>query len=229
MCNMSVIEFFMRHATIDDFSGKRVLEVGSKYIDGSVRPLIERFCHPREYVGIDIEPGEFVDIVMPCENILGCFGSESFDVVISTETIEHLKDWRLVINNMKTVLKPQGLLYLTTVSKGYAYHGYPNDYWRYEISDLEKIFNDFKIIKLKKNSETNGIFIKALKPENWKAADCSSIDLYSIIIGKRSCTIMNMKDVSFLRKVKINNIAKIHRFVKTNLPKLYHYLLSQLL
>jgi hypothetical protein len=59
MCNVAVIEFFIESVEREEFEGKRVLEVGSKYINGSVRPLIERFCSPKEYVGVDIEPGDW--------------------------------------------------------------------------------------------------------------------------------------------------------------------------
>jgi hypothetical protein len=54
MCNIAVIEFFIDNIKPEEFKGKRVLEVGSKYVNGSVRPLIENFCSPREYVGVDI-------------------------------------------------------------------------------------------------------------------------------------------------------------------------------
>jgi 2-polyprenyl-3-methyl-5-hydroxy-6-metoxy-1,4-benzoquinol methylase len=78
-----------------------------------VRPLIERFCSPREYVGIDIEAGKFVDLLLPAEKLLEYFGSESFDVVISTEMLEHVQNWRLVIDNMKDVLKRGGYTYIS--------------------------------------------------------------------------------------------------------------------
>ncbi len=61
---VSVLDFFMRHVDCEEFAGRRVLEVGSKFVNGSVRPLIERFCRPREYVGIDIEAGKYVDVVL---------------------------------------------------------------------------------------------------------------------------------------------------------------------
>jgi len=50
MCNIAIIEFFIDNIKPEEFKGKRVLEVGSKYVNGSVRPLIENFCSPREYI-----------------------------------------------------------------------------------------------------------------------------------------------------------------------------------
>lgn len=144
-----------------------MLEVGSKYVNGSVRPLIEKFCSPREYIGIDLERGKFVDLVLPAEDIVKYFGPESFDVVIATELLEHVKDWRIVINNMKQVLKVGGYIYITTRSRGFPYHAYPYDYWRYEIEDMKAIFSDFDIMFLDKDREAPGVFLKARKPESW--------------------------------------------------------------
>ena len=108
---MSVIEFFIYNIKSEELKGKRILEVGSKYLNGSVRPLIENFCSIMEYVGVDIEAGKFVDVVLPAEKLVEYFGPESFDVVISTELLEHVQNWRLVINNMKSVLKRGGYIY----------------------------------------------------------------------------------------------------------------------
>ena len=168
MCNVAVIEFFMENVNYSEFNGKHVLEVGSKYVNGSVRPLIENFCKPKEYIGIDVEPGKYVDVILPAERLIDYFGSESFDVVISTETLEHVRDWRLVVNNMKTVLRRGGFIYITTRSYGFPYHSYPYDYWRYEIADMIRIFKDFEIIKLVKDREAPGVFLKARKPLNYK-------------------------------------------------------------
>jgi len=112
LCNIAVLEFFLESVDIKDFRGKRVLEVGSKYVNGSVRPLIERFCSPAEYIGVDIEPGKYVDIVLPAERLVQYFGERSFDIVISTELLEHVRDWRAVINNMKAVLRESGYISL---------------------------------------------------------------------------------------------------------------------
>jgi SAM-dependent methyltransferase len=109
--NIAVLEFFIENVQKEEFENKRILEVGSKYVNGSVRPLIEKFFNPKEYIGVDIEKGKFVDVVCDAENLVDYFGKETFDVVISTELLEHVKDWRKVINNMKEVLKPNGYIY----------------------------------------------------------------------------------------------------------------------
>ena len=56
-------------------------------MNGSVRPLIEKFYSPKEYVGVDIETGRFVDVALPAEKITEYFGPESFDVLITTEML----------------------------------------------------------------------------------------------------------------------------------------------
>ncbi len=58
----------------------RVLEVGSKYIYGSIRPLIEKHMRPKEYIGIDIKSGKFVDLILSAEKIIEHFGKETFAI-----------------------------------------------------------------------------------------------------------------------------------------------------
>ena len=94
-----------------EFKGKVVIEIGSRYVNGSVRPLIEKFCKPKEYIGVDISPGKFVDKIVPAEKLVKVFGKNRFGVVISTEMLEHVSDWKKVINNMKEILKPGGYIY----------------------------------------------------------------------------------------------------------------------
>ena len=110
--NVSVLEFFIENTESDEFEGKRVIEVGSKYVNGSVRPLIEKFLKPKEYIGVDLEKGKFVDVVLDAEKLVDHFGKESFDIVVSTELLEHVTDWRSVINNMKEILKKDGYIYI---------------------------------------------------------------------------------------------------------------------
>jgi len=203
MCNLAVVEFFIENVEKEEFQGKKILEVGSKYVNGSVRPLIERFCSPREYLGVDIEPGKFVDLILPAEKLVERFGFETFDVVIATELLEHVQDWRLVINNIKGVLKRGGFLYLTTRSFGFPLHSYPYDFWRYEIEDMKKIFSNFEILKLTRDPEAPGVFLKARKPFDYIPKDIQNIAIYSMILGKRTISVPKPEDMPFSRKIKI--------------------------
>ncbi|OGD53076.1 methyltransferase type 11 [Candidatus Bathyarchaeota archaeon RBG_13_38_9] len=221
MCDISALEFFIEYAEIDDFRDKRILEVGSRYVNGSVRPLIERFCTPTEYIGIDIEPGKYVDRVVSIEEILDHFGPESFDTLISTESIEHFKDWRLAINNMKRVLRLHGRIYLTTRSKGFPYHAFPFDFWRYEKEDLEEIFCDFEIFNLNTDDLNYGTFLRAAKPNSWNPIDLSNRDLYSIIIGKRTREIKDISDMPLARRVKTRILYKAVSILRRRMKILY--------
>ena len=43
MCHVSVFEFFINSIDCAEFEGKDVFEVGGEYVNGIVRPLIEKF------------------------------------------------------------------------------------------------------------------------------------------------------------------------------------------
>lgn len=210
MCHLSVIEFFHEYVESEEFRGKKILEVGSRYVNGSVRPFIERFLNPSEYIGVDIEPGKYVDVVLPAERIVEYFGEESFDIVISTELLEHVRNWRVVVSNMKRVLRKGGYLYITTRSFGFPYHGFPYDFWRYEVEDIKRIFDDFDVLVLKKDPSAPGVFLKAKKPEKYVSNDLSDVALYSMILGKRTKEIPDMSKMPLKRKMALKLInAKI--------------------
>lgn len=223
MCNICVIEFFIDSVKLEEFHGKRVLEIGSKYVNGSVRPFVEKFLQPREYIGIDLEPGRFVDIILPAENILEYFGPSSFDVVIATEVLEHVRDWRLVVNNIKKVVKTHGYVYITTRSFGFPLHAYPCDYWRFELDELKTIFSDFYIEVLKTDPCEPGVFLKARKLGNSELI-LDNIAPYSMLLGKKTKQIINIDDVSYLRRIFLKTLNfelggfkpfwKIYKFFK---------------
>jgi SAM-dependent methyltransferase len=215
--HISVLEFFIENTQKEEFENKRILEVGSRYVNGSVRPLIEKFFNPKEYIGVDIEKGKFVDVVCDAENLVDYFGRETFDVVISTELLEHVKDWRKVINNMKEVLKPNGYIYITTRSKGFPYHGYPYDFWRYEVEDMKEIFKDFEIIKLEKDPEAPGVFLKVKKPVDFKPIKLKDIELYSILTGRRTKLIITELSLSRKLKFKLHNLIELLKYFSRRL------------
>lgn len=190
----------------EDVNFKKVIEVGSYNVNGSLRSYIEGYF-PKNYVGVDIQEGPGVDKVCSANELIDHFGVNSYDMLISTEMLEHVRDWRTVISNFKNILVPQGVLLLTTRSKGFNFHGYPFDFWRYEKSDMEAVFSDFIIESLENDTEIPGVFLRARKPVNFVEKDLSDYHLYSIIKGRR---VLNITDNDFARaRIKFGIRQKI--------------------
>lgn len=217
MCNADCILFCAINLRGEEITGKKVLEIGSSNVNGSIRPFVESF-NPDQYIGIDIAEGKGVDLICDAHIINEKFDNESFDIVISTEMLEHVKDWRKVISNIKNVCKRGGIIILTTRSYGTSYHGHPYDFWRYEYEDMQEIFSDCSIDKLERDDFANGVFLRVSKPEDFKEKDLSDYELYCIINNKRSKevseetyrTIFYYKLVikEFLKKI-LNKILKL--------------------
>ena len=217
MCNISGIAFGVKNLSIEEIKGKRIVEVGACDVNGSLRPIIESWGSPAQYVGVDITKGPGVDIICNAENIHDIFGIESFDIVIATELLEHVKHWRRVISNIKNVCKTSGKILITTRSKGFKYHGYPHDFWRYELDDFKEIFSDYEIITLENDPIAPGVFLIAKKPHEFVEKNLNSHKLYSVVVGQR---IMKLEDLDlriflFLRKIISKRNKQLHRFLFT--------------
>ncbi|MEX2681004.1 MAG: class I SAM-dependent methyltransferase [Candidatus Sigynarchaeota archaeon] len=197
MCRPNCLSFVARALQRDEIENKRVLEIGSYDVNGKSRNIVEMF-HPREYFGIDIKAGKNVDMVCDIEHVVNKFGRNSFDVVITTELLEHVKDWRKAISNIKNVLKEHGVAIITTVPRGYPYHPDPEDYWRYEKEDVKIIFKDFEILMLEEDYIYPGIFFKVRKADDFQEVDLSHYMLYNIVERKR---IPSWKNVSMIKLV----------------------------
>jgi SAM-dependent methyltransferase len=201
--------------------GRRVVEIGSYDVNGSLRPTIESL-QPADYVGIDIRPGPGVDELCPVERLAERFGSESFDLVVSTSTLEHVRRWRQAISNIKHVCRPEGIVLITAPSD-FPFHAYPNDFWRYEPMDVETIFSDFEILVLEEDPEPPSlVYLKARKPRSFVENNLSDYRLYSIIAGRR---IREAHPLGFLtpRFARLLLGYGYHLHVKPRLMKPYLY------
>lgn len=159
----SVYGFLSTHATAESVAGKSVLEVGSLDVNGSPRRIIEPL-EPSSYIGVDVRSGPKVDLVCDASDLVSVFGSERFDLVVSTEMLEHAKDWRLAVTSMKLVLAPGGLLLITTRSPGFPRHDHPGDYWRFTCQDAREIFSDLEELEIVDDPMAPGVFIRGRKP-----------------------------------------------------------------
>ncbi len=180
MCNSACETFVKSNLFLSEVESKSVLEVGSRNVNGSVRKDV-MLLTPSEYIGVDIESGDSVDQIVNAYDLVKVFGENRFDVVISTEMVEHVADWIKVIDNMKKVLKPNGVLLITTRDRNSGVHSYPEDHWRYEEEDFQEIFREFESVETQKDTESpDGTFVRAIKPASWQSRDLNYIELFNV-------------------------------------------------
>lgn len=169
----SCLEFLQSVLTEEVVTGKRILELGSFNVNGSARDIATSLV-PQLYHGIDLQPQTgYVDEVADVSKI-GSQHDNQWDVVISTEMLEHCLDWRSAIEGMKRACVDGGLLVVTARGPGKEYHGYPDDYWRFTVGDFQKMFADFDVVSLLEDSGEPGVFFVGRKKGK------SSVDLASI-------------------------------------------------
>ena len=85
----------------------RVLEIGSHDVNGSVRPL---FAAAERYHGLDLADGPGVDEVADAADWQP---DDAYDVVVSTEVLEHAPRWREVLATGWDALAAGGRLVVT--------------------------------------------------------------------------------------------------------------------
>lgn len=119
-----------------------VLDAGSG--DGE---RYKNFFNFDKYITLDINSSYKVDIIGSVENIPA--ESESFDSIISTQVLEHVKNPQKAVEEFYRVLKLGGHC-LVTVPQLTELHDEPNDYFRFTKFGLEELFKKagFKIIAL---------------------------------------------------------------------------------
>jgi SAM-dependent methyltransferase len=184
VCNVSSLAFGVRSLEREAIEGRHVLEVGSLDVNGGLRSVLEHYG-PAEYVGVDLVAGSGVDVVCRGEDLVERFGKERFDVVVATEVLEHVRDWRALVRNVKGVCRPHGRIVLTTRSPGFPFHGYPHDFWRFTRDDFRTIFSDCDIEALEDDGTAPGVFLSAVKPGRFVPSDLSGIPIHSVVTNSR--------------------------------------------
>ncbi|MCX7878507.1 MAG: class I SAM-dependent methyltransferase [Ignavibacteria bacterium] len=102
-----------------------------------------------EYIGADLESNLNSDVTFsPGEKLP--FENDRFDVIISSQVLEHVQDVEHYMNECYRLLKPDGILLLSTHGT-WQYHASPYDYYRWTRKGLELLMekHNFEIIKIK--------------------------------------------------------------------------------
>lgn len=153
MAHESQISFLLKVKALmaEKFKNCRVLDIGSLDLNGNNRYLFEDY----KYLGVDIGYGENVDLVCCGHEVKDAYG---FDVVISTECLEHDQFWPKTLANMISLTKPNGLMLFSCATTGRPEHGttrtspadspYTNDYYHnLGIEEIDKAIDFSKYFK----------------------------------------------------------------------------------
>jgi len=98
------------------FEGSSVLDIGSLDINGNNRYLFSGGT----YIGVDVGKGKNVDVVSLGHEYRP---DQVFDLVISTECLEHDPHWALTLMNMARLCRSEGLVLMTCATTGRQEHG----------------------------------------------------------------------------------------------------------
>jgi len=135
-------------AALKQYAGGRLLDIGcgNKPYYPIVSPLIS------EYVGCDIiqSSDERVDILCPANQIP--LPDQTFDTVISTQTIEHVEDHQGLLDEAYRLLKPQGYLIISGPMY-WPLHEEPYDFFRFTKHGLNYLLtkSGFEVIAIHSN------------------------------------------------------------------------------
>jgi len=115
----------------------QVLDVGALDVNGAYRPLVEK--RGWTYTGLDLVAGRNVDVVAD-DPYHYPFDDNSFDIVMSGSTMEHVQAIWLWIPELTRVLRPGGMLAIITHVQ-WPEHRYPTDCWRIMPDGMEYLFD----------------------------------------------------------------------------------------
>ncbi len=119
---------------VDNFASKinskdiKILDVGSYDVNGSYKHLF--FDDKYKYIGLDMEKGPNVDIVLKNPYNWSEIETDSYDIVISGQAFEHIEFFWLTMAEMARVLKKDGILCIIAPN-GFGEHRFPVDCYRF--------------------------------------------------------------------------------------------------
>lgn len=123
------LEAIARGMRIPD--GARILDYGCAEL-----PYRDFFAEDVDYVGADLPGNPHATMYLNPDGTLPP-ADDGFDVVISTQVLEHVGDPRLYLSECLRVLRPGGRLLLSTHGT-FSYHPDPADYWRWTCAGLRR-------------------------------------------------------------------------------------------
>ena len=124
---------------IESLEPGRVLDVGAE--DAPYRKNVPA----TSYVCMDITAAYGANLVSEIDHIACADGT--FDTVIATEVLEHCRDPKHAVSELRRVLKSGGVCVITTRFIQ-SYHPTPQDFYRFTWDSLQDIFSGFSSVRI---------------------------------------------------------------------------------
>ncbi len=144
-----------------------IYEIGSYRVEGQeefadLRP----FFPERIYVGCDMREGLGVDRVEDVHCLK--LKSNSVGTLLIFDTLEHVENVHLAMQEIYRVLKPGGMVIMSSVMK-FPIHDYPSDYWRFTPKAFELLLKKFSVYEVEFDGDPlfpEGIYGYGIKQRN---------------------------------------------------------------
>jgi hypothetical protein len=117
-----------------------ILAVGLRRSDVELPDGVLARVSGREIVGLDVHPGNGVDIVADAHRLAIAVGGRRFAVVYSEAFLEHASTPWVFAQQCAEVLENGGLA-VHLAPWIWPTHAEPNDFWRFSPSGLERLFS----------------------------------------------------------------------------------------
>jgi SAM-dependent methyltransferase len=139
----NVSDFIRKVSRLYDREGKCLLDIAPQDYEGA-----RQFFKKCIIKILDINPDSGADYIADiCNNNDKIITGNTFDYVLCTEVLEHTLNPFAAIKEIKRILKPEGLVFIS-VPFNFRIHGPLPDCWRFTEHGLKALLKDFKIIKL---------------------------------------------------------------------------------
>jgi SAM-dependent methyltransferase len=171
-----IIQFIRKEALPLMKAGVKVLDAGSgKKHEQQMRG--ELLATGAMLHTCDINEGPGVDFAADVSDLP--FEDETYDIVLSTQVLEHVKDPAKVVQEMARVLKPGGHLFLTTPQSS-PLHNLPWNFFNFTNLGLRLLFEQAGLV-VEKEEAQGGHFILLAFMLHWTAREIDRRDITPLI------------------------------------------------
>lgn len=118
-----------------------VMDFGSYDVNGTYRNIFS-INKTWQYTGVDMCLGKNVDVVVDSDFIWENIKDDFFDVVISGQVMEHVKEPWSMAQALGRVCKAGGFVFIVAPNT-WVYHPYPIDCWRIFPDGMEHVMSKY--------------------------------------------------------------------------------------